>query len=308
MSDESAFDKGSLLRKKGVDFFRVYDELCFNCQFCGDTRSRFYLNNTSGLGYCHNCEWAGPLEAFVSRLTGFNDEVVWNMLHTAKKQARFATKLNLKNNEQPVRISLPEGFTLLEQPIDESNKLFWRYMSKTRNIPIQTTLEYGVGYTRVGYHKWRVVIPVRFRGEMVSWVARTIVNNAPKSLKALTPVGNKQSEYLLNMDRLWGQSEVVLVEGPFDMLKIPDLAVASFGKRLSHEQMMMLVNSGAKHVIICYDNDASKQRDQTAERISELFPRCSVVELPPGEDPGSLPASVTRDLVRHAKPYKMRRY
>lgn len=285
----------------------MYDELAFNCPFCGDNRSRFYLNDNTGLGYCHNCEWRGPIDTLVALLLGLNDEAVYNLIHGQKAKAKFSTRLNMRSAEARPIITLPEGFQRLELPETESNRLFWKYMTKERGIPAQTVLDYGIGYTRTGYHKWRVVIPVTWEGQLVSWVARSIRKNIKKSEKALTPLGNKQSEYLLNLDRLKDREEVVLVEGPFDMLKVPDLAVASFGKRLSLEQAALLRKSGVKHVIVCYDDDAAAERDATAERISEMF-RCSIATLPPGRDPGDLDPGTTRDLVRAAVPYTFRRY
>lgn len=221
-----SFDKKAMLKSQGTEFRTAGDELSFDCPFCTDTRKRFYLNQDSGLGYCQNCEWSGTLPYFICKFLGVSFSEAEAMVDDDKSYIRAVSKTE---SDAAVEIEFPEGFTHFTRTGQSLfAKPYWNYVTKTRGIPASVALDFKLGYVRSGTYGGRVIIPVYWFGRLVSWQARDITG-LPKGKKVLSPHGNKQSNYLLNLDRLWGREEVALVEGPFDMLTLPDIAVASFG-------------------------------------------------------------------------------
>lgn len=302
------FDKEGLLRRRDITFTRVGRELNFNCPFCADSRKRFFLNSSTGKGFCHNCGWASKrLAWFISSLTGVSIEQAERLIEGTPSGPVVRT---LERKVDLVEVGYPPEHRFLKYPPSKAQEYFWAYLAG-RNIPVSRALDYQIGYAREGRYAWRVFVPVYWEGKLVSWVARDV--KGTQTPKVLTPLGNQESEYLLNLDRLWGSKELVLVEGPFDMLRIPDLAVASFGKRLSAAQVALLKKSGAKKIVIAYDDDASVDLREHGRRARESslakvwkqlrdWFQVYWVQMPPGEDPGSLPEPVMRSLVLEAKP------
>jgi DNA primase len=302
MSSRS-FDKISVLRSRGIVYRETNaGELNFHCPFCTDRRWRFFWNRYSGKAYCHNCEFQGSIFGFLSKFLGISYDEAQEMVESESGAGGWYKRAIPK---EKVSIDYPPFFRRLEWPATKDSKPFWDYVTNTRELPVDRVVEFGLGYCRNGVYGGRVVIPVFWDNVLVNWVARTILPVASGGKKVLTPPYNNQSKYLYNLDKLWGKETIVLVEGPFDMLKIPDLAVASFGKRLHDAQFLLLKKSGAKHIVVCYDNDAKKETYNTAKKLSEMF-RVSVVDMPTGEDPGSLNPVYTRALINDAKPFERR--
>jgi DNA primase len=302
-----SFNKTNVLRSRGVQYHEVTGgELNFDCQFCNDSRGRFFWNSYSGKAYCHNCGWKGGIYRFLSEFLGISWEDAVELVSDG--EVGFYKRQDKSEITTPV-IELPDYFNALDYPVTDHNRKFWQYM-QYRGIPPTTVMDYGIGYCRMGPCANRVVIPVTWNGTLVSWVGRVATaKKLPKSIvKTLTPLGNHQSQYLLNLDKIAGRTDtVVLVEGPFDMLKINDMAVASFGKRLSHTQQMLMKSYGIKNVIIAFDDDAADDTYDTARRLTEMF-RTSIIDMPPGKDPGDLDPGVMRDLVYNARPFARKRY
>lgn len=301
MSSRS-FDKIGVLRSRGVEYRETHTgELNFHCPFCTDRRWRFFWNRYSGKAYCHNCEFQGSIFGFLSKFLGISYDEAQEMVESESGTGYYKRAIP----KEKVSIDYPPFFRKLELPVGQDSKPFWDYVRNTRELPLTTILAYNLGYCRNGKFGGRVVVPVFWNDTLVNWVARTILPVGKDGKKVLTPQFNNQSKYLFNLDKLWGKEQIVLVEGPFDMLKIPDIAVASFGKRLHDEQFLLLKKSGAKHIVVAYDNDAKKETYNTAKKLSEMF-RVSVVDMPEGQDPGSLNPAYTRALINNAKPFERR--
>jgi DNA primase len=294
------FDVASFLRNySSANTYELESEVNLDCIFCYG-KQKMYVNKLTKLWICHRCAEKGDLVDLVERVMGFD---TWKAIEYIGQSKGRSGLLKLGTEEsipdKQVEIDYPPGFEKLGFPTTEESRRYWDYL-KTRGVLASTTLEHGIGYCPRGKYRNRVVIPVFWFDKLVSRVARSLRDDVEKT--KLTPRGNQQSSYLLNLDRLWGQEHLVLVEGPFDMLKITDLAVASFGKRISREQVNLLSRSRVRQVTLAYDSDAVADTWNAARTLSERF-HVQIAELPEGEDPGSLPDIVTRQLIRDAKPY-----
>jgi len=300
------FDKAGILRKRGVQYDTVGEELFFNCPFCDDTRRRMYLNSRTGKAYCHNCGYAtNNFIRWMSEFTGYEYSAVYDTVINGRGVGRPI--------EMPdvgiTNIELPDGFKLLTQPATPEQKAFWNYL-RGRDIPASTVIEYGIGYVRTGFYSMRVVIPYTYLGELVGWGARSIFNRENKEFrKILHPKGSNNSQFLINIDKVIGNDRILLVEGPFDMLKLPDIAVASSGKHLSNTQLAMLLQCQAREITLGYDTDAwAIERGRKSSAVADIYSALSkhtnltYIEFEEGKDPGNTPEPVLRDKLLHAKP------
>lgn len=138
----------------------------------------------------------------------------------------------------------------------------------------------------------------------MAYAARAIASVAP--VKVLYPEGAPMSHLLFNLDRMRPGQEIVITEGVFDALRLPDRSVATFGAHLSATQRGLLRRLTNK-VVLCWDGDevgrtATKQA--AAELRSDLF-QVRVAELPDGTDPGSLDPVILSSILKHAESFHL---
>ena len=105
--------------------------------------------------------------------------------------------------------------------------------------------------------------------------------------------GGWVSRVLYNSDNSAGWPFVVLMEGPSDVWKFGNGAVALLGKELGEHRMRLLEKywPGAP-VVVCLDADDEDARLKQQRLVQQLSSRLGVpvlgMELPQGKDPGDL--------------------
>jgi len=99
------------------------------------------------------------------------------------------------------------------------------------------TKKYGLRYCKNGPFRGRIIFPVFYEGKLVTWTARSIFSSDTLRYKTLTvdpdrasvlglePAAGNISDFLLWYDELCvgSHSTLVVVEGPFDALKLRTL-------------------------------------------------------------------------------------
>jgi hypothetical protein len=156
---------------------------------------------------------------------------------------------------------------------------------------------YDVRYCYSGKYAARIIVPCFYDGDLVTFVARDLFGTSDR--KYLNPQGNKQSDFLYNLDNVQG-SRVVLTEGVFDAISVArDVgAVASFGKSLSARQIDLL--NRFKSVVFYWDVDAYPQAEKYSERIQA---DCLCVLHADGKDAGSRSQAENTRLLNAATPF-----
>lgn len=281
------------------------EELRGDCPFCGDTRARLGVNSQTKLWHCFNCDEAGNLVGFLMRVLGLTYEAAVEMILEGRDRRRGLTELRAVERTPakpaPASISLPTEFEVLKMPMLKRNGRFWRYLIQGRSLSIPQVQDYGIGFARSGEFAWRVIVPIIMHGQLMTFVARAI--SRERQPKYRSPVGADNSRALFNLERLAGQEEVVLVEGVFDALRIPDMAVATLGTHLSQAQRTLLIRAGVKRVVICWDEDDTGL-PQAYEAARALRGQIEVLQatLPEGTDPGRLSVEALRAAIQEARP------
>jgi 5S rRNA maturation endonuclease (ribonuclease M5) len=180
----------------------------------------------------------------------------------------------------------PLSFTL--QGIDTRHP----YLTQRGISPVTARL-FGVGmYGGNGFLAGRCVIPIRDeKSQLVAYAGRAVNGEEPKYR---FPAGFRKSQLLFNLDRAiqTGISDVIVVEGFFDALKVHQAGhpavVALMGSSFSQRQSELLLSRFA-HVTLMLDGDEPGRR--AAEIIVQLlFAKVPVnkVELPNHIQPDQL--------------------
>ena len=302
-----AFDFEDFLIGEGVDVSAGdTGEIRGTCPFCqSSSRAPFCVNATTGAWLCHACpkrggpvqlvvevlgtDYPGALKRLVENFKVFVDEDEYDWEDDDEDFEEAEDDIN--------RIDLPKEFRLLANKLDSiSAKPYLRY-AKSRKLDIDIIKKYRIGFATTGRYTGRLIVPVYHLGSVATFVARDTTNTA--ECKVDTPYGNDQGKICFNLDNIWGRKEVVITEGVFDALMLPEMAVATFGKKISVEQVRLLQQSGAKTLVFCYDEDALSEAYKFADKWSRAF-NVKLVELPPNRDPNKLGRETMLELLDDA--------
>lgn len=289
------FDVADFLRRAGVDVEMESTQLAGECPFCHHVRTSFYIDPVTKYFKCHYCDEGGGLIRLIADvLDETHDDAIRRVL-TQNTWADFEDE-EVEEEQEPVVMALPEEFELLGEQTTMGNKRFWKY-ARSRGINARMARRYRIGFCRRGQYTGRLIVPVYWQGQLETFVARAVHDQV--ELKVTTPEGNRQSTTLFNLEQVWGQKTVIVVEGVFDALAIPDRAVATFGKKISRAQAELLAESGAKKVIFVWDSDAKGDQARHAFTLTSFF-EVKTATLPAGVDPSSALPSVLRRAVNRA--------
>lgn len=248
------FDWPQFLGKRGVAFATQgknvsRGNLSTHCPFCGPDDSGMHLSvSTKGKGW--RClrrprdhrgmrpeklimAITGCSYAAAARIVGNTVFLPDDFMATVNKHLAGAELVH-----QSHTLTLPDEFFPLgtNRP---SAKLYHSYLSE-RGFDNHTELTefYGLRYCPRGRWKGRIIFPVYHDGELVSWVGRTVYPSESehgKRYKVLSADPDKEehpavgpiTDYLLWYDETrngyndFGRFDtIVLVEGPFDALRV----------------------------------------------------------------------------------------
>ncbi len=310
-------------------------EIRICCPSCGDTQHKCYVNPERRAFYCFKCSFRTGHEYdlfdFVALTEGITKgQALLRVLREYKPLAPDGGTAPFDESEEDNTDRLGRGqspvtLRFLSGLPDKAYKLtvedgnpFWEYVkargftdahlaaTNLHYVPARQVPVYDSAGKLRGNLGRRILFPVYGPdGQLVSWLGRTIADNdklpkyfnAPESdlSKTLWPYSTPFS------------STVVLVEGIIDALgvrQVGGLSVyATFGKRVSNEQIQVLKHWGVDSVVLWYDKkDACKEMISEVERLKMQFKSVFVLDLrdwPSDKDPGSfLSDPVGIDLIK----------
>ena len=309
----SKFDFPAYVFRKFDDTYSTSDEdrVRVHCPFCGDEKGHLYILLSAGLPYCQRCKYdpKSPLK-FISDLEGVSmgevsamasdggfvsmpdldvEDIVDELFEEYEDQVFTYKDVELGSEFVAVLdfVGIPH--------VDNMLRISKRYLN-SRGIKDSTIEDFDIRFCYQGHYSGRVVIPCYYKGSIVTFVARDLFGSSDR--KYLNPTGNKQSDFLFNLESVTGDT-IVLTEGVFDAIKSSEIApsVASFGKSLSSRQIGML--NGFKKVIFYWDADAYPQVEKYVRRIQA---ECYVVLHFDGKDAGERTTGENEELLKNSVP------
>jgi len=241
------------------------------CPFHAETKPSWSINRTSGLWRCYGCREKGDLPSLVlrvhSHIYSYREAIQW---------IKDNTGISIVTSTPPKVIEMPDTSNL----VDSDNPLFRRR---------------GILFCKRGNLAGRHLIPIEVDGEVVAHEARDFSGRS--DVKTLpVPSTVTLASYLYNIDYIYPQLPVYLVEGTKDVLWQVvngfDNLVGSFGSHLYRSQINLLYRRGVKIVVMMYDADKAgvrAMRDAYAQ-LAPLFTTWLKL-LPKGNDPADIPTS-----------------
>lgn len=158
---------------------------------------------------------------------------------------------------------------------------------------------YGVKATGpVGNYKHRIMIPIFYKGRIVSYQGRDITGKAELKYKACSEpeeiIHHKHIVY--NYDS--AEKITIVVEGILDAWRIGEGCVATFGVGYTTKQTQLLAMFKKVFILFDLDEDAQTRADHLAYHLQAMGTRAYIISdlLNEGEDPAMLKKDEVRVL------------
>ena len=314
-----------LLFSEGLDpeFVEEDTQITVTCTLCEDDRPRLYLSSDTGVWLCFHCGEQGSLMSFFSQVLGYPPDEAFEQRRRIiqfeeHRPARYLPHSSASEVEVPVELPLSY------RPIKAASPAAFRNYLKRRHVSLNLAIAFQIGYAVTGPYSGRIIVPVQneegSKPRLYTFIARTILKYCLNCLhnladcvcaepisKVLTPVGGHPRLTLFNYDAIRRSDSplVIVTEGVFDALRLPEESVALLGAAISPTQVELLgrLNKMGKQIIICLDGD--KAGRQGTKKVTEALLSCMlpvrVAHLPDDTDPNSLDMAVLADHLAQAK-------
>lgn len=248
-----------------------------------DTKQRLWINPEKNLAHCFRCEYKTRDAATLLAKLGIR-----SALGNPDRQELPKRRLRLPSEYRDTFSSHAYG------------RKAWDYLLR-RHIPPERICAYEIGYCTSGSYAGRIIIPIYQAGELVSYQGRDFLGreNAPRYISAKKDDG-ADGDALFNLDRASASGIIVLVEGPFDALRLPQYAVALCGSnRWNARRRELLLAANPRLVVLALDNDDAGLHATEAIRrsLAGLSFKVALLRLP-GKDLGGLTPALADELGR----------
>lgn len=265
---------------------QVSEEYLFWCKFCPKMhhKPKLSVNFNKNTFKCWICESSGKnLYYLVKKFGDFEDCQKWLEFTDETDLSEFDVVFgNLGKVEKvKTKIKLPKDFKSLS--VCEKEHDAFQYMT-SRNFTYYDMVRWRVGYCEDGMYSNRIVFPsFDFDGNLNFFTTRSYVNHF-QSYK--NPKIEKKP--IFNEFEVDWRKEVVLVEGPFDMVKVEN-SCPLLGTYLSEDcEIFKKIKMFKTPTYLALDKDAISKSIKIIKMLVNFGIKTRLIDLRPFKDPGEM--------------------
>jgi DNA primase len=269
-------------------------EWVFSCPIC--KRPKLYVNPRSGEGFCQRCR-----RSFKFKDSEFSP---WDLplAQRTERDVEGRKWVGLPKGSRPLFSPLLEPYTASDRIEQERAQ---RYFTG-RGFSQEDAERYGIHFCSEGKYEGRIIFPVTYRGVVWTFIARDYWergNRVPKVLHppSTTKIGERLAHMGLDLCLASGSRDVVLVEGPFDVMAVGSPpGVALHGTTLQGPVLHLLLDSFDRFVVFL-DPDRPGQI-HARETFANLRAAGKAVAWIRGaeDDPAAMGKAACREVVDEA--------
>lgn len=237
-------------------------DISFKCPSCGKGKNHFQVSLRKPVAHCFKCGFSADWITIVRLVAGVGTIKAQELLDREDAMGHWRTAYHDKTQQMPP-VQMP--------PVATSQSLRSMTYLANRGILKKTADAFGLYYCDEGIYHGRIIIPINYCGKTVGFQGRAIAPTM-KLKRYLFPHGISTGEMLLNYDNIPKGERVVVVEGPFDCMAVHQAGfncVATFGKQISHGQLLRLEELEPSSVVLFYDADANV--DKAFQMLNHWF-------------------------------------
>jgi DNA primase len=291
------FDAERFLTDYGIDHRRHHKHVTrgwvgIACPFCtGNPGYHGGFNVEDGYYNCWRCggHWLIKVVATLTRT---------DLAQARRIAARYLTGDTAQRHSGPRPqaevCELPEG-------CGEMGRRHRDYLRRRGFDPeVMEVFWRAMGTGPVGAYKNRIIAPVYFNNQLVSYLGRDITDRQPEKYKTCGPgdsVMTKNDGLLYGMDRA-REKQCVFVEGFLDVWKLGPGAISTFGIEWSQLQLYEIPRRFDRaFTLFDAEDEAQKQAEQIARQVEILGVEVESLVLKNHNDPGELTSTEAREVM-----------
>ena len=262
------------------------------CPFCGDHSNHCGINIKKANFNCWICGEHGGIIKFIQAIENCESSEAWRIAKKFREDQSAPVELG---NRKPPTLP-PQGLrrnVLPEYLLKTLRPKHKKYLRSRKFNPKELEKKYRLTGSRDdGPYPGRIVAPFFLNQKIVTYILIDITGEANVKYlpcpKEKSIVSHKKTLY--NIDNVRSR-KVAIVEGPFDVWRIGDGAVATMGIQFTRAQLNQLVEKGTREAYVIYDSDQDGQGQRMgkilANQLSGIIQYVEYVELNSG-DPDDL--------------------
>ena len=269
----------------------------YYCPSCKHYKRKLEINLHTGKYNCWVCGFSGTSFKTLFKKLNAPSEYYTSIGLTKKSFSKnIVTDFTISFEDEPEEqkiVKLPKEFKPISEPVNELEyKHAIKYL-KSRNITKNDIIRYNIGYCTEGELKNRIVVPsYDCNGNLNFYTARSFFET--KGLKYVSCSSSKNIigfELFINFEQ-----PITLVEGPFDAITVKNNCIPLFGKTLSKQLKIKLLENDVPMVNILLDNDAIKDSVKICDFLIKNSIPTKLVMLD-GKDPNVIGFEKTWQLI-----------
>jgi hypothetical protein len=292
---ESIFGRGRI-SSNGKNF----DVRCPICAPLDPSKKKLAIRTTDDANHCWVCGWKSRSLAPLLRKYGTQEHLnaYRSLIGIDGKSTLLTAQV-----DKATKIELPKDFQLLtlSNYEDPDVKAAWRYVY-SRGLSDRDAWYFKFGLSNEAKWHRRVIMPsFDDKGELNYFVARAI--DKDKKPKYDNPDIDKNPIVFNEINIDWSK-RLVLVEGPFDLVKCPENSTALLGSDLDerHEVLNKILLNNTP-VALALDGDMwNKKTPRIVKKLQEYNVDVVVVDVRPWGDPGNMSKAEFEEALNNAKP------
>jgi DNA primase len=280
----------------------------FWCPFCKDSNSRkrkLAVRVEDGLAHCWVCGWRARNVSVLAPLLG-KRELLTELIQIYGEITRNSESKE-EHNVYERKLSLPNDFkligSLIERQIRDPDQIACVNYLNSRNVTVDAVWSFRLGVSEEGMFRRRVLFPSFNKGGELNYLtARTISHDIKP--KYFNLECDRKSVIFNEIDIDW-KKELIIVEGPFDLLSCYNLnATTALGSWLDERYALfenIVLNQTP--VLLAFDADANDKSYKVADKLMKYGINVRLINwqnLPSDSDPSSVGSKMFRDLIRSA--------
>lgn len=278
--------------------------IAVECPACGKTGKR-KLSIHIETGQCH-CWVCGLRAKRVSSVLykHVSREVASEYRRMFEGDAPDLAAFDDEAPEETPRLSLPDGF----RPVfsastvsDPDSRNAARYLFR-RGLSVEDMMRFRLGVS--SSMRRRVIIPsFDAEGHLNFYTGRAV---DPDSTLRYSNCQAKKTEIVFNELNVDWTSELIIVEGPFDLFKCPDNATCLLGSSLNERHALFSrIAASRTPVVLALDADMQAKTQRMAELLSSYDCSVRILDVTTwGKDVGEMTHADVRRAVREAKQWR----
>jgi hypothetical protein len=286
---ESVLGRGSLSKNS-----KNFDVRCPYCDPSSAGKRKLSIKTTDDRCHCWVCGFKARSLAPIIRKYGTRSQL-------SEYVSRFRSDLKAQvTGDEPLErsLALPDDFKILFDchRRDPDTRDAWMYLS-SRSITEEDAWRYRLGLSNDFKWRRRIVFPsFDAAGDLNYFVGRAI--DQKRTPKYDSPDVDKNPIVFNEIDVNW-KKDVVIVEGPFDVIKCPDNTIAILGSDLDerHEVFNKIIMHDIG-VILMLDGDMwNSKTPKLYKKLCEYDVDVKIADVRPWGDPGVMTRSEIVDVL-----------